>query len=130
MPTEIAATLSRIGSLVIALFLSMLILPLVSADLITPGFHSIPIVNNITNNIVSQMIYKTGYDKPIYKSHITSIVQQTPGVDYCIILKPEHDIFFNYNIYKDFTQEQLVRYSPQLVQIIKEKITVVVRNNK
>lgn len=88
------------------------------------------IVNRVKNNIIEKILPKLGYDKSIYRSQIVKIIQETPGVDYCVLLRPEHDIFFNYNIYKDFTQEQILRYSPQLVQIVKESINVVVRNNK
>jgi len=86
------------------------------------------IIDKIKRNIIENIFPKMGYDKPIYRSELIKIIQETTGVKHCVLLKPEHDIFFNYNIYEDFTQEEVLRYSPQLVQITESNIEIVIRS--
>lgn len=86
------------------------------------------VIDKIKRNIIENMFSKMGYDKPIYRSELIKIIQETQGVKHCVLLKPEHDIFFSYNIYEDFTQEEVLRYSPQLVQITEPNIEVVIRS--
>ena len=73
------------------------------------------LINIIKNKIIEKLYTKFGFDKNIYISEIVDAVQSLYNVDHCNVLKPEHDIFFNYNVYKDLTQHELLEYSPQLV---------------
>ena len=86
------------------------------------------VVENVRKNIIQKLYTRTGYDKPIYRSELTKVVQEVPGVDHCIVLQPDHDIFFNYDIYRDFSANQLLLYSPQLVYISAQNIQINVRN--
>ena len=85
------------------------------------------IINKIKDEIIDNMYLKFGYEKPIYISEITEIVQNIEEVKSCKVLKPEHDIFFGYDIYKDLSQKQLLEYSPQMVMINKNSIFVNIR---
>ena len=67
-----------------------------------------------------------GYDKPLYKSDLTSVVQQLEGVLYCDLKKPEHDILFDFEFDK-FTHENLLRYSPQLVYLDTSNMAITIR---
>ena len=82
----------------------------------------------VKDTLIKELYSKFGYDKNIYVSEITNIVQQIQGISFCRVLKPEHDIFFNYDVYKDFTQQQLLEYSPQMVMFTKNSIFVNIRN--
>jgi VCBS repeat-containing protein len=57
---------------------------------------------------------------------LIGVGQDISGVDYCRVLKPEHDIFFNFD-FNDFKHEDLLRYSPQLVYIVSSLINVTLR---
>lgn len=81
---------------------------------------------NVKTKIMNYFYPKLGYDKPIYVSEITGAIQSIPGVLYCEVKKPEHDIFFNYNL-DNFDQESLLRYAPQLVIITNDSISVTIR---
>jgi hypothetical protein len=37
------------------------------------------------------------------------------GVDHCQLIFPTSDVFFNFDIMTDLTQEQLLEYSPEYV---------------
>ncbi len=71
--------------------------------------------SRISNSLVDTFYTRFGYDKPIYRSEIVRHVQAIDGVEHCQLIEPRHDIFFDYDIYEDFTQEQLLEYSPELV---------------
>ena len=84
------------------------------------------VVNNVKTTLVDLLYSKFGYDKPLYISEITKVVQGIPGVLHCKVLEPQHDIFFNFDPDKDFTQEQLIRYTPDLIYFDTNNIKVVV----
>lgn len=84
------------------------------------------LVQLIKNTITTSYAEKMGYDKPVYISDITKLVQTLNGVDYCKVTKPDHDIFFNYD-FNTFKHEDLLRYSPQLVYISSNSINVTLR---
>ena len=83
-------------------------------------------INNIKQAIIENFIPKLGYDKNIYISEIISVVHSVDGVKYCDITKPEHDIFFNYDL-DELTQSELLRFSPQLVYLTYSNINITLR---
>ena len=86
------------------------------------------LIEVIKNTIINKFADRMGYDKSIYISDITRVVQDITGVYYCKILKPEHDIFFNYD-FLEFKHEDLLRYSPQLVYIVSNLIKISLRKS-
>jgi hypothetical protein len=87
------------------------------------------LITEIKNELINEMYQNFGYDQPIYISKIIEIVQNIEGVKYCKVLKPEHDIFFNYDIYRDFNEKQLLEYSPQMVMFTKSSIFINLRKS-
>lgn len=85
------------------------------------------LTTRIRNNLVDKLYTKFGYDNAIYRSEIIKIVQSTTGVEHCQLVSPRHDIFFDYDIYEDFTQQQLLEYSPELVYFDTSTITIEVK---
>ena len=85
------------------------------------------IIKAIKEKLVDVFYERFGFDKNIYLSELTSVVQSVPGVDYCRILEPQHDIFFNYDVYKDLSQTELLQYSPQLVYFTTNDIIIEVK---
>lgn len=86
------------------------------------------LVNNIKEAIIENFLPKLGYDKNIFVSEIINVVHGVYGVTSCKVIKPEHDIFFNYEL-DQLNHEDLLRYSPQLVYITYSNINVHVRKS-
>lgn len=89
--------------------------------------NSEDLIKKIKTSLIDEFYPKFGYDKSIYISEITRIVKSIPGVKNCKVLKPQHDIQFLYNIYKDFTPEQLLEYTPELVYFDTSSIQIELR---
>lgn len=85
------------------------------------------IVSNVKTFLIDALYRKFGFDKNIYRSEIIETVQSVPGVSHCKLVEPIHDIFFNYDIKKDLTQQELLEYSPQLIWFDSTTISIEVR---
>jgi len=85
------------------------------------------IVQNIKNSLIDGLYSKFGFDSNIYLSEIVKIAQGVEGVRNCTVVEPTHDIFFDYNLKEDLTQQELLEYSPQLVWFDSTTISVEVR---
>jgi len=85
------------------------------------------ISNSVKNAIIDSLYNKFGYNKTIYISMITDAVNSVTGVDGCRVLKPSHDIFFNFDPVDDLTATELSTYTPELIFIDTRNITIEVR---
>lgn len=85
------------------------------------------VVQNVKDNLINALYTNFGFDKPLYRATIIDIVKSTPGVANCVVLQPDHDIFFNFNIYTDLTQQELLEYVPQLIFVDSSNILVEVK---
>jgi len=85
------------------------------------------IVQSVKNSLINNLYSKFGFDSNIYLSEIIKIVQGVEGVRNCTITEPTHDIFFDYDLREDLTQQELLEYSPQLVWFDSTTISVEVR---
>jgi hypothetical protein len=85
------------------------------------------IVQNVKNSLIDGLYTRFNFDSNIFLSEIVKITQGVEGVRNCAITEPTHDIFFNYNLQKDLTQQELLEYSPQLVWFDSTTITVEVK---
>jgi len=85
------------------------------------------LITTVKDTLINSLYSKFGYDKNLYISEIIRVVKSVAGVSNCKVLKPEHDIEFKYDIYEDLTQQQLLEYSPDLIYIDSDSITIKVR---
>lgn len=69
----------------------------------------------IKNALVQVFRPKFGPNAAIYRSQIIRVVQSIEGVDHCQLIFPTSDVFFNFDIMTDLTQEQLLEFSPEYV---------------
>lgn len=69
---------------------------------------------------------KFGIDSSIYRSEIISVLQQIEGVNYVRLIKPEIDIYFEYEM-KDLTHEQLTLYVPEYISFKRDNIKIEVK---
>lgn len=73
------------------------------------------LIESIKDSLIDNFYPKFGFDKNIYLSEIIRVVQSVSGVDHCKMKSPKHDIFFNFDLQKDLTEDELLVYTPQLV---------------
>ena len=77
----------------------------------------------IREALVTEFTDRFGINASIYRSEIVDVIQEVDGVDHCRLIKPETNIFFNFDI-DDFTQQQLLVYSPEYVYFTEDDITI------
>lgn len=85
------------------------------------------IVKNIKETLINELYTRFGFDRPIYLSEMVAIIQNIPGVEHCKITEPKHDIFFEYDIYKNLSQQETLEYTPQFISIMTNSINVEIR---
>ena len=81
------------------------------------------LISTIRKTIVETFSDRFGLNANIYRSEIIDVVQQIEGVDHCRLLKPESDVFFNYDL-DSFSQEELLRFTPEYVYFTEDDITI------
>ena len=85
------------------------------------------LVNDIKNALIDEYSLRFGYGEDMYRSELIRTIQNVHGVSHCELLSPNIDVQFNYDIYKDFTQEQLLAYAPDLVYFDTQVINIELR---
>ena len=88
---------------------------------------SAAIIHEIKNELIDKLYPKFGFDKNLYLSEIIDIVQTVPGVRHCEVVNPKFDIFFDYDIHVDITQEELLDYTPQMIVFSTADVSVEMR---
>jgi len=85
------------------------------------------LTDTIRSDLVSAFEDRFGINTNIYKSEIIDVVQEVNGVEHCRIVEPESSIFFDYDI-DNFTQEELLQYTPEYVYFTEDNISIRVFN--
>lgn len=83
----------------------------------------ITLSNNIKTAIYEKYKDFFGANISIYRSEIIEIIQSIAGVSNCCLIEPKTSIFFNYDI-NDFTQGELLVYTPEMVYFTTDDITI------
>lgn len=83
---------------------------------------------SVIDSVINEFANKFNYQISLYRSEIIKVVQSVPGVKSCDLVKPSHDIFFNFDPVQTLTQEELIRYTPELIYFGSENIQVEVRS--
>jgi hypothetical protein len=73
--------------------------------------------------IYNEFSSRFGININIFRSEIIDVVQEVVGVERCRVVKPESSIFFDYDI-DDFTQTQLLEFSPEYIYFTLSNISV------
>ena len=81
------------------------------------------LIQSIKEELLDSFSTRFGINTNIYRSEIIDVVQSVEGVKHCRLLRPESSIFFNFNI-DNFSQEELLQYSPEYVYFTEDTITV------
>jgi len=77
----------------------------------------------IKTELVTTFEERFGINADIYRSEIIETVQGVDGVEHCRLISPESSIFFNFDI-DNFTQTQLLEYSPEYVYFTEDSISI------
>ena len=77
-------------------------------------------VKSVVYSVFSQFF---GANAPLYRSELLGVIQSIDGVSYCSLIKPESDIFFNFDL-DTFTQDQLLVYGPEYLYFSEDNISV------
>jgi len=81
------------------------------------------LANLVRQTLVETFTSRFGINTPIFRSEIVEAIQGISGVDHCTVIKPESNIFINFNL-KDLTQEELLRYGPEYMYFTTDNIAV------
>ena len=84
-------------------------------------------LGNLTQAIRDELILaftdRFGINVNIYRSEIIDIIQSIEGVDHCHLITPESSVFLNFDI-DNFTQQQLLEYSPEYFYFTEDSIAI------
>lgn len=81
------------------------------------------LISSIKSAIIDHYTPTFGVTIDIRRSKIIDLVHNITGVSHCRVLKPETAVFFDFNI-DDFTQKQLLEYSPEWMHFTEDDITI------
>jgi len=81
--------------------------------------------------LISTFSSRFGSNVEIYRSEIIKAVQEIDGVFYCVLISPESDIYFNFDLedltsdnFPSYSVDPLLMYGPEYVYFTDESITV------
>ena len=77
----------------------------------------------IRDALIDEFTDRFGINASIYRSEIIDVVQEVVGVDHCRLIEPTSNIFLNFDI-DDFTQEELLQYSPEYLYFTEDDISI------
>lgn len=86
------------------------------------------LVKTIKDTLVTKMSPFFGYNKNILRSVIIKTVQEISGVEHVELIEPKFNIKFESDPYKNMTQSQLLRYTPELIFFSTENIVIELRD--
>jgi len=81
------------------------------------------LATTVRETLVEEFASRFGIEAKIYRSEIIDAVQSIDDVDHCRLLKPESNIFFNFDL-EDLTQQELLEYAPEYVYFTEDSIEV------
>ena len=77
----------------------------------------------IREELIASFTDRFGINVNIYRSEIIDIIQSIEGVDHCHLITPESSVFLNFDI-DNFTQQQLLEYSPEYFYFTEDSIAI------
>ncbi len=81
------------------------------------------LINLVKESLLSEFSSRFGSNISLFRSEIVKNVQIIDGVNHCRVIKPESNIFFNYDI-NELTNDQLLEYTPEYVYFTADEISV------
>ena len=85
---------------------------------------AVKLSNDIKEALIDTFADRFGVNITIHRSEIIDVVQEVEGVSHVDLFKPESNIFFEFDPYKDFTQQELLEYGPEYIYFTEDDITI------
>lgn len=83
----------------------------------------IELSNIVKDTLLTEFSDRFGPNATLYQSEIIETVQGVTGVRNCNLIKPESNLFFNYEL-ETLTEDELLEYSPEYVYFNEDSISV------
>ena len=80
----------------------------------TYGGSNVDLAALVRSTLISTFGSRFGSNAEIYRSEIIRTVQGIDGVSYCVLISPESDIYFNFDL-EDLEEDELLEYGPEYV---------------
>jgi hypothetical protein len=81
------------------------------------------LMSDIRSALIDYYEPNFGNNIDMRRSKIIDLVHNVTGVSHCRLIKPETGIFFDFNI-DDFTQDQLLNYTPEWIYFTEDDISI------
>ena len=83
----------------------------------------IQLSNLVKDTLLTEYSSKFGPNITLYRSELISVIQAITGVRHCNLIKPESNIFFNYDL-ESLTEQELLEYSAEYIFFNESSISV------
>lgn len=83
----------------------------------------VELTNLIKDSLITKFSTRFGPNITLYQSEIIETVQGISGVRNCNLIKPESNIFFNYEL-SSLTESELLEYSPEYIYFNENSISI------
>lgn len=81
------------------------------------------LANIVKDTLLTKYSSRFGPNAVLYQSEIIKTIQEITGIRNCNLIKPESNIFFDYEL-TTFTEDQLLEYGPEYIYFTEDSITV------
>lgn len=91
----------------------------------SPDYYDadVTLANLIKSTLLSEYSSRFGPNITLYRSEIIRTVQNVTGVSHCNLIKPESNIFFEYDL-QTLTESELLQYSPEYIYFREADISI------
>jgi len=91
----------------------------------SPNYYGsdITLANLVKSTLLTEFSSRFGPNISLYKSEIIRTIQNIEGVGHCNLIKPESNIFFEYEL-TSLTEQELLEYSPEFIYFLESSIFV------
>lgn len=91
----------------------------------SPDYYGsdITLANLVKSTLLTVFSPRFGPNISLYKSEIIRTIQNIEGVGHCNLIKPESNIFFEYEL-TSLTEQELLEYSPEFIYFLESSIIV------
>ncbi len=79
--------------------------------------------NAIIETLLNEFQDRFGSNITLFTSEIIDVIQGIEGVHHCNVIKPESNIFFDFDLQK-FKEQELLKYTPEYVYFKEDNITI------
>lgn len=83
----------------------------------------VDLTNLVKSTLITAFNSRFGSNAEIHRSEVIKTIQDIDGISYCVLIEPESDIYFNFEL-ENLTENQLLEYGPEYVFFTSDSISV------